>query len=108
MLNYQVSLSSPSALGGQRSRVAHAAVDPALELALRAHPLRVDAQPSVHHATAHLERPRVGLALQLLRLCWVAAQHQPALPADADGHVSADQKREAAEHALSITSISAA
>ena len=85
-------------LGGQRAGVPDTAVDPTLELSLRGQAARVDAQPAVHLAPPHLERPRVGLGQELGGVGRVDAEHQPALTARGDRHVAVDQEREAAEH----------
>ena len=88
------------ALGRQRARVRHSALDPWLELALRADALVVDAEPALHLAAPHHERLRVRLADELVGLLGIHADHQAAPAARRDGHVAADQEREAAEHAL--------
>ena len=89
------------ALGRQRARVRHSALDPWLEPgASSPDALVVDAKPALH------PRPRItngcacGLATSSSVSLGIHADHQAALAARRDGHVAADQEREAAEHAL--------
>ncbi len=62
--------------------------------------LGVDAEPPAHRAAAHLHRRRLRRRDQRVRLLDVDVDEDPALAARRDGHVAADQEREAAEHLL--------
>jgi hypothetical protein len=93
-------VSASLSLCGQRAGVRRAALDPLGELTLLAEVLRVDPKPSIHGPAAHFHDIRVGRRDKSVRLFWVYAHQDSALPARRHGHVAADQKGEAAEHLL--------
>ncbi len=65
-----------------------------------AHVFGVDAEPAAHRAAAHLHQGRLRRRDERVRLLGVDVDQDPALAARRDGHVAADQEREAAEHLL--------
>jgi hypothetical protein len=87
-------------LRGERARIRDAARDPRCELALGSQAFRVDSEPALHFATAHLEWSRMRLLEKGVGVIGVYTHHQAALTAGRDGHVSADQKGQATEHPL--------
>jgi hypothetical protein len=68
-------------LRAEGSRVRDAAHNPSVELPLRAHAFDIDAQPSVHGASAHLEPTNVRSGRQPIRFVGIHAHEEPALAA---------------------------
>jgi hypothetical protein len=98
LIALQLSYSYRSALRGQRARKADAVAHPGLERPLRAQALGIDAQPPLHLAPTHHHRADVRPRQQYLALLGADANKQPALAGGGNGHVAAEQEREAAEH----------
>src|SRR5207247_1399430 len=89
-----------SGLGGQRTGVRHAALDPLGELTLLANVLCVHPEPAVHRPPAHDHRVCLRRGNELLRRRRVDPHEDPALTARSDGHVAPDQEGQPAEHLL--------
>jgi multiple sugar transport system substrate-binding protein len=85
-------------LRGQRAGVRGSQLDPPGELALRPKVVRVDSQPPLHRAPAHLCDAGLGRGHKRVRLGRVGAHQHPALPARRDRHVAADKERQPTEH----------
>jgi hypothetical protein len=81
----------------ERRRLA-SALDPWFELALGSDPFRIDPEPPVHRAPAHLEWSRVRPCDELVGVLGVDTHQQSALAAGRDRHVAADEEGETSEH----------
>ena len=89
-------------LGGKSARVGRTALDPIGERRIAGDVRGGDTQPAAHAPPAHLHELRGSRGHQLVRLVRIDAHENPALAADADGHVASDEERKPAEHLLLV------